>query len=317
MDDKVKILVINRLNERQLAILHSVDPRISVSTCDLKELSRYISDTDILAPWGWMDISPYFTGAGKLRWVQALSAGVEKLIFPALVNSDILLTSARGIHGIPVSEHVLAMMLSFTRGLHLSLRNQDKKCWKRVHTDEANEKTVGIIGLGSIGREVAKKCKALNMRVVALKQTMSEELFVDLLLGPEDLEHLLTISDYVVAAVPLTPATYHLINAARLQKMKKNAFLINIARGPIVDTQALVEALRAGQIGGAGLDVFDDEPLPAEHPLWEFDNVIITPHCAALSPYYLDRAVALFADNIARFLQGREMLNVINKQKGY
>lgn len=317
MDTKLKILVINQLKEREIAILQSVAPGIEVTTCELKELPQYIADADILVPWGWMDISPYFARALKLRWIQSLSAGVEKLIFPALVDSDVLLTSARGIHGIPVAEHVLAMMLAFTRGLHLTIRNQSQKLWQRVPADEAHEKTLGLIGLGNIGRNIAKKCKALNMRVVASKQNMSEELFIDLLLGPEELDQLLSMSDFVVLAVPLTPATHHLINAARLQKIKPHAFLINISHGQVIDQDALVQALRENRIGGAGLDVFDTEPLPANHPLWELDNVIITPHCAALSPYYLDRAVPLIADNIARFLQGREMLNVINKHRGY
>jgi len=317
MDSKLKILVINSLSERQIAMIESVDPCIEVSTCDFGEISHHIADADVLVPWGWMDISPYFDAASKLRWIQTLSAGVEKIIFPALINSDVLLTSARGIHGIPVSEHVLAMLLSFTRGLHLNLRSQVHKKWQRFPSDEAHEKTVGIIGLGSVGRIIAKKCKALNMRVIAVKQHMSEELFVDLLLSPDELDHLLSSSDYVVLSVPLTPATYHLINAERLQKMKQHAFLINISRGQVIDERALLDALRAGKIAGAGLDVFDTEPLPADHPLWNFDNVIITPHCAALSPYYLDRAIALIADNVARYLRGREMLNVIDKQKGY
>jgi phosphoglycerate dehydrogenase-like enzyme len=317
MEEKIKILVVNRLNERQIATLQGVDPRLEVITCEFKDIPQYIAETDILVPWGWMDIEPYFTQAHKLRWVQTLSAGVEKMIFPELVDSSVVLSSARGIHGIPVSEHVLAMMLAWTRGLHLSVRNQEKKYWHRVRTDELYEKTVGIIGLGSIGRDIAKKCKALNMRVVAIKQTMSEELFIDLLMAPGELDRLLEISDYVVLALPLTASTQRIINAERLQKMKKTSFIINISRGQVIDETALVEALREGRICGAGLDVFEEEPLPPDHPLWEFENVIITPHNAALSPYYLDRAVALIADNVARFLKGREMLNVIDKEKGY
>jgi D-2-hydroxyacid dehydrogenase (NADP+) len=317
MDDKVRILVVNPLSEHQICTLQGVDPTIEVTTCEFKEIPEYIADTDILVPWGWMDISPFFASANKLRWIQTLSAGVEKIIFPAFVDSDVLLSSARGIHGIPVSEHVLAMMLAFTRGLHLTIPQQGKKMWHRVPTDEIHEKTVGIIGLGSIGREIAKKCKALNMRVIAIKQAMTEELFIDLLLSPKEMDRLIELSDYVVLAVPLTEATHHLIDADRLQKMRKSAYLINISRGQVVDESALVDALREGRIRGAGLDVFASEPLPTDHPLWDFNNVIITPHNAALSPYYLDRAIALIADNIARFLQGREMLNVIDKQKGY
>lgn len=317
MDSKTKMLVVNRLSERQISTLQGVDPQLEVTTCEYKELDQHIESANILVPWGWMDIRPFFPKAANLRWVQTLSAGVEKMVFPDFVNSNILLTSARGIHGIPVSEHVLAMMLALTRGLHQTIRQQEKHLWRRVSCDEIHEKTVGIIGLGSIGRDIAKKCKALNMRVVALKQSMTEELFIDLLLPPGEIDHLLAMSDYVVLAVPLTDTTYHLINAERLQMMKKSAYLINIARGQVVDEAALLTALREGHICGAGLDVFDTEPLPAEHPLWDLDNVIITPHNAALSPYYLDRAIALIADNAARFLQGREMLNLIDKQKGY
>lgn len=317
MEKSIKLLIINRLNDRHIATLKGVDPRVEVTSCEYQDIPRYIADTEILVPWGWMDISPFFSMATKLRWIQTLSAGVEKIIHPWFVESDIMLTSARGIHGIPVSEHVLAMMLCFTRGLHLNIRNQEKKSWHRPPVDELYEKTVGIVGLGSIGRDIAKKCKAMNMRVVAIKQAMTEELFVDLLLPPQELDRLLELSDYVILAVPLTPATHHLLNAERIGKMKKTAFLVNIARGEVVNEAALIEALKEGRIKGAGLDVFTTEPLPTDHPLWNFPNVIITPHVAALSPYYLDRAIALVADNVARYLQGREMLNMIDKNKGY
>lgn len=316
MENSIKLLVVNRLSERHIATLTGVDPRIKVTTCEYQEISQYIADTDILVPWGWMDTSPFFAKAAKLRWIQTLSAGVEK-VFPSVSQSDVLLTSARGIHGIPVSEHVLAMMLSFTRGLHVNARHQEKKLWQRTPVDELYEKTVGIIGLGSIGRDVAKKCKAMNMRVVAAKQFMTEELFIDLLLSPQEIDQLLEMSDYVVLAVPLTPATDNLLNAERIGKMKKTAFLVNISRGQVVNETALINALQTGCIRGAGLDVFETEPLPPDHPLWNFTNVIITPHVAALSPACLDRAIALVADNVARYLQGREMLNVVDKTKGY
>ncbi|MCX7779760.1 MAG: D-2-hydroxyacid dehydrogenase [Negativicutes bacterium] len=298
-------------------MIHSVADDIAVISCELDEAGQYIADADILVAWGWMDIRPLFLRAAKLKWLHALSAGVETLIFPEMQNSGIILTNSRGIHGIPISEHIFAMMLTFTRGLHLLLKQQAAKKWRRVPTDELHEKTLGIIGLGSIGREIAKKAKGLGMNVVATKRAVTTELFVDKLYPADQLHEMLPLCDFVVVALPLTEDTKGYFRLEHFQAMKPTAYFFNIARGAVVNEPDLITALEQGLIAGAGLDVFENEPLPEESPLWERENVIITPHLAALSPYYLDRAIKLFADNLARYVNGREMLNIIDKHKGY
>ncbi len=276
-----------------------------------------IADTEILVAWGFTDIRPLYPAAAKLKWVHALSAGVERLLFPEIQVDATILTNSKGIHGIPVSEHVFAMVLAFNRGLNIFIRQQLAKEWKRAPVDEIHEKTIGIVGLGSIGREIAKKAKGMGMNVVAVKREMTSEIFVNKLFPPEQLEDMLAMADFVVTALPLTEETQGLFGLKQFEAMKRSAYFFNIARGAIVNEQDLVTALQKGLISGAGLDVFEDEPLPATSPLWEMPNVIITPHLAALSPYYLDRAIKLFADNLTRYSQNREMFNLVDKAKGY
>lgn len=311
------ITVINKLADRHIAAIHNVTPDSTITTCDLADAPRYSADTDILLAWGWMDIKPFFRVAPKLRWVHSLSAGVENLTFPEIQASNTILTNSRGIHGIPVSEHVLGMMLAFTRGLTQFIRLQEQKKWDRVPVDEIHGKTIGIIGLGSIGREIAKKAKGLGMTVVATKRKMTTELFVDKLYKAEDLKEMLSISDFVVVALPLVPETENLIDFEHFAAMKPSAYFINIARGAVVRQADLETALAQKLISGAGIDVFEHEPLAETSPLWEMPNVIITPHVAAISPYYLDRAIKLFADNLTRYIHGSEMFNIIDKQRGY
>ncbi len=317
MASSLNILVLNNLADRHKDAIAAVMPGITVTVTDLAHAGEYIAATDILVGWGWMDIRPLIPAAPRLKWVHALSAGVENLICPEIQASDIILTNSKGIHGIPVSEHVFALMLAFTRGLNLLVRRQLDKTWDRVPTDEIHEKTIGIVGLGSIGREIAKKAKGLGMEVVATKQEMTTEIFVDKLYQPDQLHEMLAVADFVVVALPLTEKTTGLFTMEEFKAMKPTAYFFNIARGAIVREPDLVMALQLGVIKGAGLDVFEHEPLPADSPLWAMENVIATPHLAAISPYYLDRAVKLFADNLTRYAQNREMFNIIDKAKGY
>lgn len=313
----LKILVTNSLADRHIKAIKAVAPDSNIISCDLQQATQHIADTDILLTWGAMDIQALYLTAPKLKWIHALSAGVENLIFPEIKADNTLLTNSKGIHGIPISEHVLAMMLTFTRGLNMFIRQQTKKQWKRVPVEEIHDKTIGIVGLGSIGREIAKKAKGMGMQVVASKQTMTTEIFVDKLYTPDQLHELLAISDFVVIALPLVEETKNLFTIKEFAAMKSSAYFINIARGAVVKQDDLVTALEQGLIKGAGLDVFDHEPLSETSPLWDMANVIITPHLAALSPNYMDRAIKLFADNLSRFIQHKEMLNIIDKNKGY
>lgn len=317
MTPTLNVLILNPLSDRHITTITNQVPQAQVTVCDLENASEYIETADVVVAMGMTDIRPLFLKAANLKWVHALTAGVEKFVFPEMQSSNVILTNSRGIHGIPVSEHVFSLMLAFTRCLNLLIRQQIEKKWKRVLPDEIHEKTLGIVGLGTIGREIAKKAKGLGMQVLATKRSISQELFVDKMYSPERLLEMLSLCDFVVVALPLTEDTKGLLRYEHFAAMKRSAYLINIARGDVICQDDLVQALQDGLLRGAGLDVFDNEPLSDESLLWDMPNVIITPHVAASSPYYLDRAIKLFADNLARYANGGEMFNIIDKQKGY
>ncbi|MEN6411669.1 MAG: D-2-hydroxyacid dehydrogenase [Veillonellales bacterium] len=313
----LNILVLNKLAARHIAAINNAAPDSTVLVSDLLHAADHIADCDILVAWGWMNICSLLPAAAKLKWIHALSAGVENLLSPELQSMSTILTNSKGIHGIPVSEHVLALMLAFTRGLNFFIRHQEEKNWQRSPVDEIHDKTIGIVGLGSIGREFAKKAKGLGMNVVATKRKMTTELFVDQLYSPDQLNEMLAVCDFVVVALPLLPETREMFKFEQFTAMKPTAYFINISRGAVVREADLETALSQGLIKGAGLDVFEHEPLAESSPLWDMPNVIITPHIAALSPLYLDRAIKLFTDNLTHFIKKEEMLTLIDKEKGY
>ncbi|WP_425058077.1 Glyoxylate/hydroxypyruvate reductase A [Sporomusa carbonis] len=315
----LNIVVLNQLADRHKQAIAAAAPDVNIIVCEEKDALQHMPDCHILVTWGSTEIRQLYLAAPNLEWVHALSAGVEKLVFPEIQAADTILTNSKGIHGIPITEHVLAMMLAFSRGLNLTIRQQLAKNWKRVPAAELYEHTIAIVGLGAIGREIAKKAKALGMTVLASKQEMTTELFVDkLYLSDNDsLLEMLAQADFVVVCLPLTASTKNLISLPHFAAMKRSAYFINISRGAIINEADLITALEQKLIQGAGLDVFVAEPLPETSPLWDMPNVIITPHMAALSPVYLDRAIKLFSDNLTRFVQGREMINLIDKIKGY
>jgi len=260
----------------------------------------------------------------RLRWVQFLGAGIEGSLSPELLASDIILTNASGVHAIPIAEHVFGMMLMFARGLHRCVRQQMQAEWNRdgfrEQVREIYGATLGVVGLGAIGAAVAERGKAMGMRVMATRrrpQPCPE--YVDVLLPPSQLSDLLRESEYVVLCVPLTRETRHLIGETQLRQMRRDAILINISRGAVVDEPALIRALQEGWIAGAGLDVFDPEPLPANSPLWHLPNVIISPHVSGVTPHYGTRAAEIFLRNLHAFLANdlASMVNVVDKQAGY
>ncbi len=267
-----------------------------------------------------------FSASSKLRWVHSGAAGVGGSLYPEMVESDVIFTNSAATHGVPVAEHALAMMFYFARSFDRLPALARQAHWERDRLAKApspvRELTgalLGIIGYGGIGRELARRAKGLGMQVWAIKRDPSEGAteWVDRLLGPGDLQKLLAASDYVAITVPQTPETAALLGATELGLMREDAVLINVSRGGIVDEDALVEALRAGRIRGAGLDVFQDEPLPAASPFWTLDNVCLTPHVAGVSPRFWERETELILENTRRYLAGEPMLNVVNKQAGY
>jgi phosphoglycerate dehydrogenase-like enzyme len=276
--------------------------------------------------WG-AELHTAFTGAGaigdvapNLRWIQLTSAGADRLLGSGFIEGGIIVTTVSGLHATPIGEYILCAMLMFVKGAPDLLRAQERHEWTRFMPHELRGKTVGIIGMGHIGEEAARLARAFGCRIVATRRSVERPTTDDdgdKLVPPSALHDLLSESDYVVISVPLTSETRDMIGRAELHAMKPGAVLINIARGGVVDQDALVEALSDGTLGGAALDVFDPEPLSPESPLWGMKNVIVSPHISGGTEIYNERAVEIFAENLRRFLDGRSLENVVDPARGY
>jgi len=253
-----------------------------------------------------------------LRWIHTISTGVDHVLFPFLIESDIVLTNARGVYDRSVAEMVLAYMLLVVKELPRFQRLQAEHRWEKASLREMEGLTVGLVGFGGIGQQVAAWAQPLGMRIIATRRHPRDESpLADLVLLPDHLPELLAQSDLVVVTLPLTPQTYNLIDARALAQMKPDAWLINVARGGLVDEEALAWALQEGRLGGACLDVFEEEPLPEGSPLWDLPNVILTPHTSGLSPRLHERSVDLFLENLGRYMAGKPLRNVVDKRAGY
>ena len=262
----------------------------------------------------------WFNDMPNLRWAQQTGAGANWLLeAPEVVQSDMILTNASGVHAIPIAEHILALMFTLSRGIHQSVRWQTKHKWdRRRRIVELEGSTMGLIGVGKIGEKTAEKAKGLNMKVLGLRRRPERvSPYVDRMYGPEGLADLLEASDWVVITAALTSETMGMIGQKELKTMKESAHIINIARGPIIQEKALIKALREDWIAGAGLDVFEQEPLPADSPLWDMENVVITSHYAGATPFYMDRLIEIFTENLRRYQAGEPMINVVDKNLGY
>ena len=258
--------------------------------------------------------------APELRWLHLVGTGVDAVLFPELVASDIVVTNLSGVDAYNIPEHVLGIMLLFARDFLRLVRGQVGHRWMHgeAHVFELGGQTLGIVGLGAIGQGLAWRAQGLGMRVLGLRRRAGEAPpGVDAVYGPGDLHHVLAASDHVVICLPLTPQTRGLFGAAEFAAMKPTAYLYNIGRGPIIDQDALIAALRAKQIAGAGLDVVTPEPLPDDSPLWDLPNVFISGHNAVYSPYYAERGFEVLRTNLGRFQRGEPLVNVVDKREGY
>jgi D-2-hydroxyacid dehydrogenase (NADP+) len=315
----LRILVNAKVDRKHLDKIQAGFPKVEVlQTADSQEALALVQEAEVLLTW-WSNFDEKFLESPSLRWVHALSAGVDGFLLSPIVEGKIILSNSSGIHGIPISEHVFAMMLSFSRGLHRFGKYQAQNLWRRdLHLTELRGKTLGIVGLGQIGQEIARLGNAFGMRVLAVKRNPGQPLEgVNRVVSMEGLEMVLKESDYLVLTVPLTPETKGFIGARQLELMKPSAILINVARGEVVDQDDLIAALQQGVIAGAGLDVFETEPLDSESPLWQLENCIITPHCAALSPQYMTRATDLFCRNLDAYLRGEPLPTQVDPKRGY
>jgi phosphoglycerate dehydrogenase-like enzyme len=304
--------------------LRSEFPQVDVVHLpDYKRLEGEIVDAEILIAWS---IRPEQVETAKaLRWIHSPAAAVHQLMFPELIESNIVLTNAREVHGPVVAEHVIALIFALAKKIPGSVELQQKHTWgQQILWDqvprvrEVAGATLGLVGLGSIGRPVLQKAKALGMRVIAVREHPEKgSEGADAVFGPGQIDEIFQQSDYVVLAAPVTDATKAIANPARLNLMKSTACLINVGRGPLIDETALADALRENKIGGAALDVFPKEPLPADSPLWDLPNLLITPHTAALTDRLWERHYALFSENLRRYRGGQPLLAVVDKRKGY
>jgi phosphoglycerate dehydrogenase-like enzyme len=296
---------------RQIA---QVDPRIRVIPSSHSGLVDVIGEAEIIA--GSLP-QQYFAAARWVRWVHLFSGGAEHALYPQMVASDILLTSSKGVHAIPIAEHALMFMLLLQRHMGQYLRWQREHRWGREWLHELTGKTLLIIGLGATGRELARKAAAFDMRIMGVKRRPEAVPGVDRVGGPNKLPELFPLADFVVVTAPNTPQTRGLVGSAEIAAMKRTAYLINVSRGSVVDQAALERALAQRSIAGAGLDVFEREPLPADSPLWDMESVFITPHNSAATWDIGARIIELFCDNLGRYLRGEPLANIVDKQAGY
>lgn len=298
-----------------------VEAHADVAFTRADELARRLPDADVLFLWDFFSpaVRTAWTAPDRLRWLHVASAGVDSLLFPELVQSDVVVTNSRGVFDRPIAEYVLSCVLAFAKDLPTTLELQRGRSWRHRETEMIEGQRVAVVGTGSIGRAIARLLRAAGMDVVGVGRTAREgdEDFASVYAAGQ-LSAVLPQVDYVVIAAPLTDATRGMFGAAAFAAMKPTARLVNIGRGPIVDEDALADALRGGRLAGAALDVFEVEPLPRQSPLWqETPGVIVSPHMSGDAVGWLDRLAALFETNFLRWRRGEPLLNVVDKRLGF
>jgi D-2-hydroxyacid dehydrogenase (NADP+) len=288
-------------------------PALSVQTVGtIDELAANIGRAEILMSFGVRLPRGIFARASRLKWVHAFGTGVDGIADQETLRRDVLITSTKGIHGPPVAEAALASMLALSRDLPRSVRAQDRRAWDKWRMRLLDRKTVGILGVGAIAHALAPRCQAMGMAVVGISRSPRPEVGFDRMVPRNELEHVVRELDYLVLLLPLEPATRHIVGDRILAAMKPTSYLINVARGGVLDDAALARALEAKKLAGAALDVFDQEPLPLDHPFWRMPNVIITPHFGGYYDRYVEDSADQICRNLERFLAGRlaDMENV-------
>ena len=314
--DKLKILIGSRQAPEVEAMLSDVPTDVEVRFLPHGEtLRENIADIEILFGHIGEDTMP---AATALRWVHQPHAGVEGFMYPAFKVSDVMLTNCRGLYGTQIAEHAFALLLSITRQIPTQLEFMKTKHWERVPCIELAGMTMGILGLGGIGKAIAARAQAFEFNVIAADaEPMDKPDTVSELYGLNGLMDFLARSNVLMVCCPSTPETHKLLSQAQFDQMLDPSYVVNVSRGKVIDEAALVAALQNGKIAGAGLDVTYTEPCPPENPLWEQKNVILTSHSAGASQHIRRRAMQLFIDNLHRYVAGEPLVNVVDKQKGY
>lgn len=317
----MKIVFTAKISERHQEVLRRQFDQVSFSFFASKEEAGVeLESADVLVTYGEDLTEEHLKQYKNLKWIQVLTAGVDKMPLPYLVQSSILLTNVKGIHKVPMAEYAFAAMLQVARNLNEAFQKQQNKKWDpRLRVDELYDKTLGIIGVGAIGEEIARRAHVFGMKVVGVTRSGRENAYCEKMFTPNQLNQFLPLCDYVVVIVPSTKETLKLIGQKELDCMKSSAVLINIARGSVIDEEALVTHLKEGKIKGAVLDVFAEEPLSENSPLWELNNCIITPHVSGRSSRYMERALGVFRENLEQYQTGNltQLKNIVDCVKGY
>ena len=317
----MRIVTCYPLGSAHLAAIERCGPDLVVVDAGQERIAEELLSADIYCghakvPVPWERV----VANGRLRWIQSSAAGIDHCLVPTVILSTILVTSAAGLFAPQVAEQTLALLLGIVRRLPDFIRAGEKKSFVRLPTDDLRGKWVGIVGFGGNGQRIAKVLQPLETRTIAFELLWENALKppeIESLLPVERLDAILPVLDVVILCVPLTPRTKGLFNGERFANMKEGAILINVARGEVVVEADLVHALRTGRLAAAGLDVTEVEPLSATSPLWEFPNVVITPHVGAQSFDRIDRTTEFFCDNLRRFLAGRPLRNLVDKGRGF
>jgi phosphoglycerate dehydrogenase-like enzyme len=279
-------------------------------------------DAEIVLNWSgsFALLREVFQISPRVRWIHSRSAGLDQMLLPELVASNVIVTNGSGVFSPSLGEFALAAILYFAKDFRRMIRNQVAGLWEPFDITMVSGQTLGIVGYGSIGRAVAARVRALGMTVLGLRrvpQTPNQDSLIDEVYEPKQILEMLPRCDYVVVTLPLTEQTRGLIGDAEFAVMKKNAVVINVGRGPTVDEKAMIKALSQRRIRGAALDVFDQEPLPQGHPLYSLENVLLSPHCADHTPDWLDNAMRFFLEQLERFRRRETLLNIVDKRSGY
>ncbi len=310
-------------------VLRNMEPLRDVASVhvgvDQDTLTRFGPEADVILYSGFVggvSFKEIWSQAKQVKWIHSLSAGVESVLIPEFVNSPVPLTNARGVFAPSLAEFVILGMLYFYKRVRRLVENQRAHKWDDFLVDWLRGKTMGVVGYGEIGRECARLAKALGVKIYAIRRNperSQNDAIADRIFATADLHSMLAEVDVVLAAAPLTPETKHMLSTAEFGVMKPSAIVMNVGRGPVVDEAALIQALQTKKIAAAALDVYEVEPLPADSPLWDMENVLISPHCTdrTTDPDWLDLSAQLFVENYYRFVKGEPLKNIVDKKAGY
>lgn len=314
------IVVQLSIPETQIQQIREIVPDWEIISTSADKLDEdTLRRAEIMIGWSSKAETACLDGDSNLRWIHSWGAGVDRMPLEKLQAKDVILTNASGVHAYPISETIFGLILALARKIHTNVYNQRDHSWQQKSgLPEIHGKTMGLLGVGAIGEETARLAKAFNMKVIAFRRSGSPSPYVDEMVDKQGLAYLASECDYLVNTLPLTSETRHMVNSDVFSKMRPEAFYINIGRGGTTDTKALIEAVKTGCIAGAGLDVFEQEPLPEDSPLWDMREIIILPHESGLTEFYNQRALDIFLDNLKKYSSGaRPTRNLVDLSVGY